>query len=144
MTSWDSPEHAKAKLVGELKRFLPFLNTVVITVHSINLISKRAALLMNDVGVWQFRPKAETGLENLFLAGSHCRSDVDMASMEGATVTGLNAANALTNHHGIGSFGRSTAQSHQALGLPFAALRRLSDRAVWQIVGIYSVLLNSG
>ena len=56
---------------------------------------------MNDVGVWQFRPKAETGLENLFLAGSHCRNHVDMTSMEGATVTGLNAANAVATHHGL-------------------------------------------
>jgi uncharacterized protein with NAD-binding domain and iron-sulfur cluster len=95
-----SDEHASAKIIAELKRYLPFLNSAAIT-RSIYQAHYKEPLVMNDVGVWQFRPKAATGLENLFLAGSHCRSHIDMTSMEGATVTGLNAANALANHHGL-------------------------------------------
>jgi len=96
-----SDEGAKTKIIQELKEFLPFLNTTAIT-RSFYQPHFNEPLVMNDVGVWQFRPKAETGIENLFLAGSHCRSHIDMTSMEGATVTGLNAANALMKRRGIG------------------------------------------
>jgi protoporphyrinogen oxidase len=95
-------ECAKDKIVSELKKFLPFLNTAVIT-RSFYQPHFEQPLVMNDVGVWQFRPKAETGLENLFLAGSHCRSHIDMTSMEGAAVTGLTAANALIRCRGAHS-----------------------------------------
>lgn len=52
-------------------------------------------LYCNDVGSWDNRPAATTCLNNLFLAGDYCRSHVDVAGMEGATVTGLCAADAV-------------------------------------------------
>ena len=128
-----SDAHAVAKIIAELKQFLPFLNIATIT-HSFYQPHYQEPLVMNDVGVWQFRPKAETAFENLFLAGSHCRSHIDMTSMEGATVTGLNAANSLANHHGLGRvwevrrakiIGRWVFLLLRVLGFPLALLGKL-------------------
>src|SRR5262249_31800968 len=128
-----SDRHATDKIVEELKRFLPFLESCTIK-RSFYQPHFEQPLVMNDVGVWQFRPKGETGLENLFLAGSHCRSHVDMTSMEGASVTGLAAANAFIKCHGSGSLW-DIRKPHvmspliysllRLLGLPVAAFAKL-------------------
>ena len=126
-------ERAVAGIIAELKQFLPELNTATI-LHSFYQPHYQEPLVMNDVGVWQFRPKAETGLENLFLAGSHCRSHIDMTSMEGATVTGLNAANALASRHQLGpvwevrrakTIGRWVFLLLRILGFPLALFGKL-------------------
>lgn len=52
-------------------------------------------LLVNTVSTWEKRPTALTGLPNLFLAGDYVRTDVDLATMEGANESGRAAANAI-------------------------------------------------
>jgi len=49
-------------------------------------------LFVNQVGSWENRPKATCDIPNLFLAGDFCQTVVDVVTVEGAVVSGLNAA----------------------------------------------------
>jgi uncharacterized protein with NAD-binding domain and iron-sulfur cluster len=52
-------------------------------------------LLVNTVDSWDKRPTAQTKIPNLFLAGDYVKTDVDLATMEGANESGRAAVNAL-------------------------------------------------
>ncbi|PXX63237.1 uncharacterized protein with NAD-binding domain and iron-sulfur cluster [Nocardia tenerifensis] len=52
-------------------------------------------LLINTAGSWEFRPEPHGALENLFLAGDYVRTNVDLATMEGANESARAAVNAL-------------------------------------------------
>jgi hypothetical protein len=67
-------------------------------------------LFVNAVGTWEYRPEVrltdssreplvgqiQTTISNLYLAGDYCRSQIDVASLEGAMHTGIWAAHALS------------------------------------------------
>lgn len=100
-----SEDYATGEIVKELKRYLPFLdeNRGARITYSHFQPHFREPLVMNEVGAWPFRPKATTGIANLYVAGTHCQHEVDMTSMEGAVISGLQAANALLRDRGLGS-----------------------------------------
>jgi uncharacterized protein with NAD-binding domain and iron-sulfur cluster len=52
-------------------------------------------LLVNTKGSWANRPEARTEIANLFLASDYVRTNVDLATMEGANEAGRRAVNAL-------------------------------------------------
>lgn len=52
-------------------------------------------LLINTAGSWDLRPEPHGDLENLFLAGDYVRTNVDLATMEGANESARAAVNAL-------------------------------------------------
>jgi uncharacterized protein with NAD-binding domain and iron-sulfur cluster len=52
-------------------------------------------LLVNTAGSWASRPEVRTRIPNLFLAGDFVRTDIDLATMEGANESGRKAANAI-------------------------------------------------
>ena len=52
-------------------------------------------LLINTVNSWELRPEATTAIPNLFLAGDYVRTDIDLATMEGANESGRAATNAI-------------------------------------------------
>jgi uncharacterized protein with NAD-binding domain and iron-sulfur cluster len=52
-------------------------------------------LLVNTVGSWKDRPNASTKVPNLFFAGDFVRTNIDLATMEGAGESGRAAANAI-------------------------------------------------
>ena len=58
-------------------------------------------LLINTVDSWRLRPTARTAIGNLFLAGDYCRTNVDLATMEGANESGRQAANAILAESGV-------------------------------------------
>ena len=60
-------------------------------------------LLVNTVGTWERRPRAQTKVPNLFLAGDYVQTDVDLATMEGGNESGRAAANALLDAVGSGA-----------------------------------------
>ncbi len=57
-------------------------------------------LLINTVDSWHARPAARTKISNLFMAGDFCRTNVDLATMEGANESGRQAANAILEESG--------------------------------------------
>jgi uncharacterized protein with NAD-binding domain and iron-sulfur cluster len=57
-------------------------------------------LLINTAGSWQNRPNARTAIENLYLAGDYVRTDVDLATMEGANESARAAVDALLDATG--------------------------------------------
>jgi uncharacterized protein with NAD-binding domain and iron-sulfur cluster len=52
-------------------------------------------LLINTVNSWELRPEATTAIPNLFLAGDYVRTDIDLATMEGANESARAATNAI-------------------------------------------------
>ncbi|GAB2700615.1 hydroxysqualene dehydroxylase [Nocardia thraciensis] len=57
-------------------------------------------LLVNTAGSWSARPHPHGALENLFLAGDYVRTNVDLATMEGACESARAAVNALLDVSG--------------------------------------------
>jgi uncharacterized protein with NAD-binding domain and iron-sulfur cluster len=62
----------------------------------------REELFTNEVGSWPYRLKTATSVDNLFVAGDHCQSDIDVVAIEGAVVSGLMAAEAIRQKAGAG------------------------------------------
>ncbi len=52
-------------------------------------------LLVNTVGSWERRPTAATEIPNLFLSGDYVKTNIDLATMEGANESARAAVNAL-------------------------------------------------
>ena len=59
-------------------------------------------LLINTVSSWEKRPRARTAIPNLFMAGDFCKTNIDLATMEGANESGRQAANAILDESGVG------------------------------------------
>ena len=57
--------------------------------------ANREPLLINSAGSLDFRPTSTTHIPNLFLASDYVRTNVDLATMEGANEAGRQAANAI-------------------------------------------------
>ncbi len=57
-------------------------------------------LLINTAGSWDQRPTTHTNIPNLFLAGDYVRTNIDLATMEGANESGRAAANAILDATG--------------------------------------------
>ena len=57
-------------------------------------------LLVNTAGSWKDRPEASTKVPNLFFAGDFVRTNIDLATMEGAGESGRAAANAILDAAG--------------------------------------------
>ncbi|MEU7767600.1 FAD-dependent oxidoreductase [Nocardia sp. NPDC049190] len=57
-------------------------------------------LLINTAGSWEHRPQPHGALENLFLAGDYVRTNIDLATMEGANESARAAVNALLDVSG--------------------------------------------
>ena len=58
--------------------------------------NKDDVIFINQVGSWDWRPETHyRAIPNLFFAGDFCRNKIDMATVEAAVTSGLNAAVAL-------------------------------------------------
>ncbi|MBF6399000.1 FAD-dependent oxidoreductase [Nocardia cyriacigeorgica] len=84
-------------------------------------------LLVNTVGSYQHRPDAHCAIPNLFFGGDHVRTNIDLATMEGANEAGRAAANAILDAAGDPA---PRAVIHPLVELPiFAAAKQLdADR----------------
>lgn len=60
----------------------------------------REQLLIHPAGTLYHRPSAATAIPNFFLAGDYVRTDVDLATMEGANESARRAVNALLDADG--------------------------------------------
>jgi len=80
-------------LLQELGRYLPMTPDDVAYWH----IETNAGdqLFLNEVGSEQWRPGARTRIPILFLAGDYCRTVIDVVTVEGAVLSGLEAVRTL-------------------------------------------------
>lgn len=62
--------------------------------------ANREPLLINIAGSWADRPEASTSIPNLMLASDYVRTNIDLATMEGANEAGRAAANAILARSG--------------------------------------------
>jgi len=80
-----------------------FLDPAVTGLGGPGRASNAEPLFINTVGSWDDCPHACTAIENLFIAGDFARTEVDLATMEGATQSGRAAVNALLERSGRAS-----------------------------------------
>jgi uncharacterized protein with NAD-binding domain and iron-sulfur cluster len=62
--------------------------------------SNETPLLVNTAGSWKDRPEVTTKIPNFLLAGDFCKTNIDLATMEGANESGRKAANAILEKTG--------------------------------------------
>lgn len=88
-------------LLQELKYFIIFDDADIDwdRVHLQTNIGEE--LFINEVGSWESRPTATCEIPNLFIAGDFCKTVVDVVTIEGAVVSGLNAAQAICHRHRV-------------------------------------------
>jgi predicted NAD/FAD-dependent oxidoreductase len=89
-------------LLRELRRFIEFADADVDRERIHLQTNVGEELFVNQVGSWDYRPKTTCDIANLFIAGDFCQSVVDVVTIEGAVVSGLNAAQAVCDRHGLG------------------------------------------
>ncbi|MBV8458312.1 MAG: FAD-dependent oxidoreductase, partial [Acetobacteraceae bacterium] len=89
-------------LLRELSRFIKFAEDDVDRERLYLQTNVGEELLVNQVGSWEYRPQTTCEIANLLIAGDFCRNAVDVVTIEGAVVSGLNAAQAVCDHYGRG------------------------------------------
>jgi hypothetical protein len=88
-----APDEFVRALVDEVSRYLPLTWDIVDLDHTMAMTHIEEPLFMNNVGSNSRRvDPLDTGLENVFIAGDHANTPVDLASMEGAIVSALKVA----------------------------------------------------
>jgi zeta-carotene desaturase len=90
--SIDRPQTTLDHILHEFRRFVHFeTDEIELDLLEIDRNVGRE-LFINEVGSWKWRPPAETKVENLILAGDYCKHVIDVVCLEGAVVSGLQAA----------------------------------------------------
>jgi predicted NAD/FAD-dependent oxidoreductase len=89
-------------LLRELKRFIAFDAADLDTERTHLQTNVGEELFVNQVGSWEYRPKTTCVIPNLFIAGDFCQNIADVVTIEGAVLSGLNAAQAVCNRHRVG------------------------------------------
>ena len=100
-------------MIKQLKEFIPFEDEDIDWTRTHIQVNAEDKIFLNLVGSWQYRPDSTTNLTNLYLAGDYIRNDVDVVTIEGAMLSGLNAAEALRSKRRVGRpFEISTPQAY--------------------------------
>jgi predicted NAD/FAD-dependent oxidoreductase len=98
-----SVDKIRALMIEELKRYLPVTQDDIDLDRSVVHPNAMEELFINEVGSWELRPTTACDIPNLFLAGDYCRTPIDVVTIEGAVVSGLQAAEAVRARAGIGA-----------------------------------------
>lgn len=101
----DNPDYERNALevlmLEELREYLPFDDADVAWTYV--QTNTGEALFVNETGTAQWRPDTTCGIENLFLAGDYCKHELDVVTVESATLSGLKAAEAVRVRRGMGT-----------------------------------------
>jgi predicted NAD/FAD-dependent oxidoreductase len=89
-------------LLNELAHYIEFKREDVFECRTHLQTNVGEELFVNQVGSWNWRPQATCGIPNLYIAGDYCRTFIDVVTIEGATVSGLMAAEALRRRRRVG------------------------------------------
>lgn len=90
----------RAELLRDADLHSWFLDPAIVWQASAGRNTNADPLLINTAGSWDLRPEPHGALENLFLAGDYVRTNVDLATMEGANESARAAVNALLDATG--------------------------------------------
>jgi protoporphyrinogen oxidase len=85
-----SEEGAKDLLLEEICEYLPI--TPADVEHWQMNPNVGVPLFINTIGAWPCRPRGNTAVPNLYLAGDYVRNAIDLACMEGAVSSALDTA----------------------------------------------------
>lgn len=103
-------DEAFRRILDELRRYLRFTDADIDWSRTVFQAHRDEKLFVNAVGTWEYRPEVRLTdsdgvplhgqiwekVNNLYLAGDYCRSQIDIVSLEGAAHTGIWAARALS------------------------------------------------
>jgi zeta-carotene desaturase len=94
-----SKEGAKDLLLKEIGEYLPITPA---DVESWELNPNTdVPLFINTIGAWSNRPRPQTKIKNLYLAGDYVKNAIDLACMEGAVSAALQASAQILSDHGV-------------------------------------------
>ena len=82
-------------LLDDLRRYVPFDLADLDENRTHFQANVGETLFINEVGSDRWRPRTATPIPNVFLAGDYCLTVIDVTTVEGAVVSGLQAAEAL-------------------------------------------------
>jgi uncharacterized protein with NAD-binding domain and iron-sulfur cluster len=92
-----SKEGAKDLLLEEISEYLPITPA---DVESWELNPNTdVPLFINTIGAWSNRPRPKTKIKNLYLAGDYVKNAIDLACMEGAASSAIEAAAQILSDH---------------------------------------------
>ena len=95
----DNPQTASDHIMREVIRYMPIELDDVDLRRTAFEMNTGEQLFANMVGSWQYRPETKTSIENLWLAGTYVRNLMDVATIEGGVITGLQAAEGIRQRH---------------------------------------------
>ncbi|MEO6953082.1 MAG: FAD-dependent oxidoreductase [Polyangia bacterium] len=93
-----SADEMAARMIAEMRRIFPELADAKVLHGEYQVQSNFSGF---RPGSHRDRPRTETEIENLFIAGDHVRMDAAAALMEAATISGRLAANAILRKEGL-------------------------------------------
>jgi len=93
-----SKEGAKDLMLEEICEYLP-ITPADIEDWELNP-NLEVPLFINTIGAWSNRPRTRTQIKNLYLAGDFVKNAIDLACMEGAVSSALEAAAQILSDHG--------------------------------------------
>ena len=93
-----SKEKAKDLLLEEIGEYLP-IKPADMENWELNP-NTELPLFINTIGAWSNRPRANTRVKNLYLAGDYVKNAIDLACMEGAVSAALEASIQILRDHG--------------------------------------------
>ncbi len=85
-------------LIEEIEEYIPRLDPSQITKSILNR-NTDAPLYINTVGSWANRPRTNSAIDNLFVAGDYVKNEIDLACMEGAVFSGIEAAHQISKRY---------------------------------------------
>jgi uncharacterized protein with NAD-binding domain and iron-sulfur cluster len=89
---------AKDLLLDEIGQYLP-ITPADVKDWEINP-NVNVPLFINTIGAWPNRPRGQTAVPNLYLAGDYVKNAIDLACMEGAVSSALDTAGAMLRDAG--------------------------------------------
>ena len=93
-----SKEGAKDLLLKEIGEYLP-ITPADVEYWELNP-NMDVPLFINTIGAWPNRPQPRTKIKNLYLAGDYVKNAIDLACMEGAVSSALEASAQILADHG--------------------------------------------
>jgi phytoene dehydrogenase-like protein len=93
-----SEADAKEHILSEIEEYLPIDRSKISKMELRSNVD--TPLFINTVGAWGNRSRATTRIDNLYMAGDWVKNDADLACMEGAVRSALQAVKAIRDESG--------------------------------------------